>query len=494
MKLLLTTTSGVELSCTSEMLGWDFHPSALFIARKNGSKRDYDKEARPNVNMFQQELHIVNKQCYIVNKHSDLDRDRQIADKDHLFPIEQKNGKLEIGENMNQLNLIILKCHLDSRSKDKKESITLGDFIKRRISDESLHPSITKEFTGKKSSNKFTMRIRVQAFSLLTGDLVAEVVSENIVDSDKWAFKLDCVVPSGSCSNGGEKVVMVNQFPLGEGKVLPRFQLWNITERASKEMEDTLLKQPDEKTVKRVRDTIIFTTPAQPNLVNIEANELTIKLAAFKEKENMESNALDFTYVSHAKFVSVELDKVEDEGHEYPCSYCCRRNGKQMDDSIGASERAKPHQKRKVLSAEQISSIKRRSVSMTNNSPRSITSDSGVDLSPEPHHLDDDLRFTEDDYSGMRDLTSGIDPRDVLRENGIETDGCRAVRRRSPPNNSRQQKAGRLPSMSTCSFWATMVLIAAFILEILGFNVMNPNSLVIVAIFVILIFATHIWR
>ena len=128
------------------------------------------------------------------------------------------------------------------------------------------------------------------------------------------------------------------------------------------------------------------------------------------------------------------------------------------------------------MSAEQISSIKRRSVSasMTNHSPRSITSDSGVDLSPEPYHLDDDLRFTEEDYSGMRDLTSGIDPRDVLRENGIETDGGRAPHGRSSHIRP-QKKAWILPSMSTCLFWAIMVLIAAFVLEIFGIDVMNPN-------------------
>ena len=135
------------------------------------------------------------------------------------------------------------------------------------------------------------------------------------------------------------------------------------------------------------------------------------------------------------------------------------------------NERASRGKKRKVLSEGQIHAIKMRSisVSMTDNSPRSMTSDSGIE-SPEPP-FPSDLRFTDEDFSGMRDLNQGIDLGAVLRENGIETDGRK---RRSQIVGHRQEEPRDWQPFLTCSL---LCMLLAFLLEMVGIDVINPTIL-----------------
>ena len=81
LKIVLSTYPDIELENKlrkDELLSQDlslveFHPTLLFICRKKGGRRQYDKEPVPNCQMFQQELLLKDGTHQIINKVSNED-------------------------------------------------------------------------------------------------------------------------------------------------------------------------------------------------------------------------------------------------------------------------------------------------------------------------------------------------------------------------------------------------------------------------------------
>ena len=114
MKVILSTHPDTTLQYDQDILDRDpaisaFHPAMLYVARKEGKDRQYEKEPVPNIDMYQQELHIVNKKVTIMNKRSRFDEDRtNISAEDELFSLGDDNC-LHIGSNDTNLMLKCLK-------------------------------------------------------------------------------------------------------------------------------------------------------------------------------------------------------------------------------------------------------------------------------------------------------------------------------------------------------------------------------------------------
>ena len=63
MKILLTTVPEETIGYTQDMKDQDpgleeFHPSLLYVCRRRGRGREYDKEPVPNWKMFRQQINI----------------------------------------------------------------------------------------------------------------------------------------------------------------------------------------------------------------------------------------------------------------------------------------------------------------------------------------------------------------------------------------------------------------------------------------------------
>ena len=481
---MLSTVSDLDLSSRTS-----FHPSLLFVARKRGKQRDYDKEVVPNPGMFEQEFRIINQELFFVNKVTDLDKDRRtIASEDKLFKLGS-DGAIILGEKSDELNIVILKSHTDSRSKD--DCITLGSMISTRIPGISTDDrgDITKEFSGKNISNKNKMRIKVDVFDLETEELLDSEVSESIVNTDSkavGALKLYDVHPRDCCSEGGEKVVMMSEFALCDD-VVPQFQLWNKDDntRADCGVEETFLEQPSKEDVVKKGNNIIFKAPPQPNLDNIVANNLVIKIAALRSSDNTESEPFEFKYNQHGSSLKVNMEKIDVAGYDHPCAHC--HNYDQMKLEI-SGQRARPHQKRKQLSKVQCENIKRRHVSgSSNHSPRSLFSDSGVSVDSgvtehDQSDLPTDLDFSPETYAEMINLNFDIN--DIATgdfHQTIVTDG----RRKSVPVSQTVPPPQEDPQPTLFNYFILSSLIVMVVFCLLGVDVFNQVSLSLLVVLVL---------
>ena len=151
--MVLSTHPDTALQYAQPILDTDpaistFHPAILHLVRKEGKYRQFDKEPVPNIDMYQQELHIIDKKVILINKRSgfDLEDGRNIAAEDDLFILGDDNC-LHLGSKDTNLNLIVLKPKTDMRS--TVDDVTLNKMIDRRISDENLKRKVSEYFSGK---------------------------------------------------------------------------------------------------------------------------------------------------------------------------------------------------------------------------------------------------------------------------------------------------------------------------------------------------------
>ena len=94
MRVILSTHPDTALQYAQPILDTDpaistFHPAILHLVRKEGKYRQFDKEPVPNIDMYQQELHIINKKVILINKRSgfDMEDGRNIPAEDDLFTL-----------------------------------------------------------------------------------------------------------------------------------------------------------------------------------------------------------------------------------------------------------------------------------------------------------------------------------------------------------------------------------------------------------------------
>ena len=428
-----------DLLCSDPLIH-QFHPTVLFICRKSGRSRLYDKEPVPNYQMFQQELLVENGIVKIVNKKSEYDAVRsKVLPVDTLFTMDE-NNVINLGDGDKMLNILVLKNNTDARSgADNEEHLTLKKMIEGRVpGDIEKQNKLAEYFSSKKEEidNRFQLRIKVEVFDL-NYKLLASGISEKIVNTESnriGAFKFFDVFPQQSCTEGGKKIVMISEFPLNTDTE-PQFQLWDqLGERVDEEIERQILKQAKPNEVSKVQNTIIFISPPQPNYLQIVEQSYKVKLVAVRKSDKMESNSFDFVYEDHMSkytFNPKDLDKTEIV--QFHCSFCDDHNATEI--SLPKLDTAKPNHKRKFFSAEQISKVRRVSKATgdsprsSKDSPRSTASDSGLDLSPVMPEMNNsdflqNLGFNKDFAQELETLQpQGASLEEyVLRENGIEPD------------------------------------------------------------------------
>ena len=303
--------------------------------------------------MFEQELKIVEKKVILINKKSSLDDERNISDEDVLFTLGDDNC-LHLGSKDTELNMVVLKPKTDKRSTE--DDVTLERMIQHRVDDHVLHPQVGEYFTGKLAVNKTRARLKVSIYSLDTQEKLGENLSESIIDTNNkecGALVIYDVSALKSCSLGGRKIMMVSEFGLAKD-VVPMYQLWQEEERVEEKLEEELIRQPEPENIKIVRDTIIFISPPQPNILQINHMNMKIKLLARRMKDGVESNSFDFHYEPHnaATYLKTINNNISFNFRCIFCDQCPDALQPERTDLAKTLQVARPGTKRKMLPAQ----------------------------------------------------------------------------------------------------------------------------------------------
>jgi len=306
----------------------NIHPTLIHVVRKGkGNRRFNDKEPVPNIQHWQQEFVIINKNVFIRNKTSEMDEPRydtieKIPAEDEMFPI-QDDMVLPIGKEAGELNMIILIPKTEKRA--SHEDVSLNKLLKSRIKDLDALKVLTDTYTGKNSLNLKKVKLRVDVYSLETNILIGSNISGAIFDTASkahGAMDLHDATPLRSCADGGRKIVMIAEFGLAKD-VEPRFQLYDSDGTRLKDQEEKLLAQPNDqpgKSVSIMKETIVFITPKQPHAEMIMQNQWTVKLVARRSSDGLVSKTkFNFDIVPHdfystCIFCDIDPDK-EALGH-----------------------------------------------------------------------------------------------------------------------------------------------------------------------------------
>jgi len=164
----------------------------------------------------------------------------------------------------------------------------------------------TNQFTGKKGANNL-IRIRLKVtFFTSSGEEICSAVSPQTV-VDNGSKKIGCMDmyeawPRRSCALGGRKVIMVSEYDLADD-VEPKFEVYDSAGNQRPSVEEEWLLQPlnTNATMTVTNTTIIFLTPAQPNLRRIRESigEFSLKLVARRRSDGLTSRAFNFQYIEH---------------------------------------------------------------------------------------------------------------------------------------------------------------------------------------------------
>jgi hypothetical protein len=146
------------------------------------------------------------------------------------------------------------------------------------------------------------MRLKLDVFSLSSGELLGSMVSGTISDTASkahGAMDLHDATPLRSCAKGGRKVMMIAEFGIAKD-VEPRFQLYDADDKRLKDFEEQFIEQPRASETTVMKETIIFITPPQPHAETLMRNGWKLKLAARRNSDGLVSKKkFDFDYVPH---------------------------------------------------------------------------------------------------------------------------------------------------------------------------------------------------
>jgi len=296
----------------------EIHPTLIHVVRKGrGNRRYNEKEPVPNINHWQQEFEIKDKKVYICNKTSEMDELRYQSDndrilvKDEMFEINDEMV-LNIGKEAGELNMIILIPKTEKRANNN--DVSLNKLLQGRTNNEMALNALSETYTGKNSVNLKKVRLKIEVFCLDSGVLLGSSLSCPISDTASkahGAMDIHDATPLRSCADGGRKVVMIAEFGLAKD-VVPRFQLYDSSDRRLYDEEEQLVQQPVASDISVLKESIIFITPPQPNAAKFLLNKYKIKLVARRHSDGYVSRKkFDFTYVPHDYF------------QEIPCMFCC---------------------------------------------------------------------------------------------------------------------------------------------------------------------------
>lgn len=328
----------------------NMHPLILHLVKIGKGKREQEKEPVPNSHHWKLEFIIKNGKVYIQNKISGLDvnndgTSRNVPKEDYITDLD--NNEICLGGKRGQLNMVILTPKQDARAKDAhSEDATVGRVLHNRATqkNKSKIAEMCKLFKNPNFMKKVNLKVRFYAKKCEKWvEVCSDESKHSIIDigsKDIGALEIHDVNPLKSCSRGGRKVMMISEYDLAEG-TLPVFQLWDGSRRAL-ELEH-LLHQPEQqhpsqpRTMSIRKNTIIFLTPAQPNLFKLNPN-IKIKLTLRRSGDGqIANNAFYFTYTEHPGL----------------CLYC--DNHLDADDACEVrepAERAKPGSKKKKMKME----------------------------------------------------------------------------------------------------------------------------------------------
>jgi hypothetical protein len=163
----------------------------------NGEKnRCCHLEPVPTEEHWKQEFCIVNNWVCLINKQSELDKDRKVPGRDFLF--ELKNPKELL---LDDLKMVILNPKTDGRRVGG--DISVLDVIRNMVRDETKWAVVKTKFMRKKEIMK--CKLKVTFYSLQDDKWQQSILSETITaTNDKHVGSLEIydIIPCKSCEKG----------------------------------------------------------------------------------------------------------------------------------------------------------------------------------------------------------------------------------------------------------------------------------------------------
>jgi len=337
----------------------NIHPCILHVVRIGKGKREQELEPVPTSYHWKQEFEIEKERVKILNRISkelDVEKDgvtpRPVPLVDDITTV--KGNAINLSRKRGDLNLILLQPKQQTRAKANEATVTkvLADRLGTNCAEKI---ELYEQFFKKKNAkNLKRICLRVD-FYAENGENVGTSISAPIIDTgNKEIGSMDFydATPHKSCVKGGRKVIMVSEYNLDK-KVSPIFQIYDQYDQHHPELDDLLI-QPNKDQFNLKNQTIIFITPAQPRLREIQ-EQLTnykIKLLGKRGDGVVEGDG----YTSNKMFNFRYID------HEFNnCPFCDHKvDSDELVQIEAGIERPKPRQKKRVMHETPKSNIEKR--------------------------------------------------------------------------------------------------------------------------------------
>ena len=337
----------------------NIHPCILHVVRIGKGKREQELEPVPTSYHWKQEFEIEKERVKILNRISkelDVEKDgvtpRPVPLVDDITTV--KGNSINLSRKRGDLNLILLQPKQQTRAKANEATVTkvLADRLGTNCAEKI---ELYEQFFKKKNAkNLKRICLRVD-FYTQNGNNVGTSISAPIIDTgNKEIGSMDFydATPHKSCVKGGRKVIMVSEYNLDK-KVSPIFQIYDQYDQHHPELDDLLI-QPNKDEFNLKNQTIIFITPAQPRLREIQ-EQLTnykIKLLGKRGDGVVEGDG----YTSNKMFNFRYID------HEFNnCPFCdLKVDSDELVQIEAGIERPKPRQKKRVMHETPKSNIEKR--------------------------------------------------------------------------------------------------------------------------------------
>merc|ERR1719320_1103906 len=281
----------------------EVHPSIIHNVRIGRGKREQNKEPVPSACHWRQHYLIQDEgSVSILNQLSSLDEGRHVPLEDKVCQVQ--DNTITMGKRPQMLNLIIVQPKM--RSRPDAEEVNVTKVISNRLHSKGI-PSVSETLTklencfkgAKSGKNMKQVKLKVEFTDYQTGELIAWNISKETIgdyfNMHIGPLDLADANPLRSCMQGGRKIIIVSEQNLPKD-VKPIFQIWSgDIERSDLEK---YIAQPSDIKVKP--GAIIFLTPPQPQLPNIDCKNLSLTLAVRRTKDgHISAKKFPFHYIPH---------------------------------------------------------------------------------------------------------------------------------------------------------------------------------------------------
>jgi len=339
------------------------HPCMLHVVRMGTGKRYNWLEPVPTKTHWRQVFEVERGKVRVINTLSELDVKEDGSPRDvprSDVVTELKGDSIILSGAKEHLNLVFLK------PKQSKCDATISQILGDRLGtdDEKVLKKYTNYFVGKAGGINLTkIRLKVSFYRSSDQQLIAEAVSPQTV-VDNGNKNIGCMDmydawPRKSCSAGGRKIMMISEYDLAND-VDPVFEIYDSEGNHRTDAEGWIAQpynSPKTMTVKN--STIIFLTPAQPNLQLIRQNigEFHLKLLAKRKSDNLKSKSFNFFYSDHSAMCDHSVDgadeaKIEDQTRAKPKVKKRQMNNNNNNTSLRIPNHSNPAKKVRVGSVD----------------------------------------------------------------------------------------------------------------------------------------------